>query len=157
MLGGKRTMLKKAALATVLLLTLLAAAAVGPAAAAELEAGQVWRYQTRAGEEPSRLYLVRVDRGPSGQAIYHIYLDGLKLRNPLMAGGVQDHLPHAPVSRESLEASVIELLGSDAEMPDISEGYAAWLLAFEKGRAGFFTMPVAQIVQHIEDAFSQAR
>jgi uncharacterized protein YaaQ len=70
---------------------------------------------------------------------------------------VQDHLPHAPVTRQSLEASVTELLEENATMPDIAEGYAAWLLAFEKGQAGFFTLPVNQIVQHIEDAFAQAK
>src|SRR3546814_3123222 len=68
--------------------------------------GQIWRYQTRPGEEASRLFIARIDHGLSSQPIYHIYLDGLKLRNPLMAGGVQETLPFAPVSREALEASV---------------------------------------------------
>lgn len=144
-------MFKKILIALVLLLQVPAL----PAAAAELEAGQIWRYQTRAGEEDSRLFIARVDRGPSGQAIYHIYLDRLKLRNPLMPGGMQDHMPYAPVTRESLDASVIELLQSNAEMPDISEDYAVWLLAFEKGQTGVFTMPVQQIVQHIEDQFAK--
>lgn len=150
-------MLKKAARALILLQLLLAAAVLAPASAAEYEAGQIWRYQTRPGEESSRLFIVRIDRGPSGQSIYHIYLDGLQLRNPLMAGGMQDHLLHAPVTQEALDASVTELLQSEAEMPDISEGYAEWLLAFEKGQAGVFTLPVNQIVQHIEDAFSRAK
>ena len=146
-------MLKKAVLAALFLLSLAAV----PTSAAEFREGQIWRYQTRPGEEASRLFIVRIDRGPSTQAIYHIYLDGLKLKNPLFKGGVQDHLPHAPVSQGSLEASVTELLQSGATMPDISEGYAAWLLAFEKGQAGVFTLPVNRIVQHIEDAFSQAK
>src|SRR3546814_18262358 len=42
-------------------------------------------------------------------------------------------------------------------MPDISEGYAAWLPAFEKGQAGVFTQPVNQIVQLLENAFSQVK
>jgi hypothetical protein len=70
---------------------------------------------------------------------------------------VQDHLPHAPVTRQALEASVTELVQEGAALPDISEGYAVWLLAFEKGQAGVFTLPVAQIVQHIEDAFAKAK
>jgi hypothetical protein len=146
-------MMKKAVLAITLLLSLAAA----PAVAATFEEGQIWRYQTRPGEEASRLFIARIDRGIGTQTIYHIYLDGLKLKNPLYEGGVQDHLPHAPVTRQSLEASVTELLEENATMPDIAEGYAAWLLAFEKGQAGFFTLPVNQIVQHIEDAFAQAK
>jgi hypothetical protein len=146
-------MMKKALLAITLLLSLAAA----PAVAASFEEGQIWRYQTRPGEEASRLFIARIDRGLGTQTIYHIYLDGLKLKNPLYEGGVQDHLPHAPVTRRSLETSVTELLEEHATMPDIAEGYAAWLLAFEKGQAGIFTLPVNQIVQHIEDAFAQAK
>lgn len=146
-------MMKKAVLAITLLLSLAAA----PAVAASFEEGQIWRYQTRPGEEASRLFIARIDRGIGTQTIYHIYLDGLKLKNPLYEGGVQDHLPHAPVTRQSLETSVTELLEENATMPDIAEGYAAWLLAFEKGQAGVFTLPVNQIVQHIEDAFAQAK
>jgi len=146
-------MMKKAVLAIILLLSLAAA----PAVAASFEEGQIWRYQTRPGEEASRLFIARIDRGIGTQTIYHIYLDGLKLKNPLYEGGVQDHLPHAPVTRQSLETSVTELLEENATMPDIAEGYAAWLLAFEKGQAGVFTLPVNQIVQHIEDAFAQAK
>ena len=146
-------MMKKAVLAITFLLSLAAA----PALAASFEEGQIWRYQTRPGEEASRLFIVRIDRGLGAQTIYHIHLDGLKLKNPLYEGGVQDHLPHAPVTRQSLEASVTELLEENAAMPDIAEGYAAWLLAFEKGQAGVFAQPVNQIVQHIEDAFAQAK
>ncbi|HEY9536912.1 MAG TPA: hypothetical protein VIS03_04905 [Kiloniellaceae bacterium] len=146
-------MMKKAVLAVIVLLSLAAA----PALAASFEEGQIWRYQTRPGEEASRLFIARIDRGLGTQSIYHIYVDGLKLKNPLYEGGVQDHLPHAPVTRQALEASVTELLQEDAAMPDISEGYAAWLLAFEKGQAGVFTQPVNQIVQLIENAFSQVK
>lgn len=146
-------MLKNALVAAILALTLSGM----PAWAASFEEGQIWRYDARPGEESSRLFIARIDRGLAGQTIYHIYLDGLTLKNPLYEGGVQDHLPHAPVTRQALEASVTELLESDAKMPDISEGYAEWLLAFEKGQAGVFTIPAKQIVQLVEDAFTKAK
>lgn len=146
-------MSNRAALALSLLLIFLAV----PAAAQEFRAGQIWRYDTRPGEEGSRLFIARIDRGPSTQSIYHIYLDGLQLKNPLFAGGVQGHLPHAPVTRQTLETSVTTLEAEDATMPDIAEGYATWLLAFEKGQAGVFNQPVKEIVQIIEDAFAQAK
>lgn len=146
-------MLKKAAIALTLLLTVC----VAPAAAQEFREGQIWRYDTRPGEENSRLFIARIDRGLGGQTIYHIYLDGLALKNRLYEGGVQDHLPHAAVTRQALGASVTDLLESNAKMPDISEGYAEWLLAFEKGQTGVFTIPAKEIVQAFEDAFAQAR
>ncbi len=142
-------MLKKAALAVALLLSAF------PALAADYQAGQIWRYQTRPGEEASRLYIVRVDRGLAEQPIFHIYLDGLQLKNALMEGGVQKNLPHAPVSQGSLDDSVVELLQADAPMPNIAEGYALWRLAFGRGEAGVFTMPVKDAVQYIEDAFAR--
>lgn len=146
-------MLKQAAIALTLLLTLC----VAPAAAQEFREGQIWRYDTRPGEENSHLFIARIDRGLGNQSIYHIYLDGLQLKNPLFPGGVQDHLPHAPVTRKTLDASVTGLVEEGAVMPDIAEGYAAWLLAFEKGQAGIFTLPAKEIVQVVEDAFAQAK
>ncbi|MGF1592761.1 MAG: hypothetical protein ACFCUW_05745 [Kiloniellaceae bacterium] len=146
-------MSSKTAIVAILMLLQLASA---PAQAIDLMTGQVWRYQTRPGEEASRLYLARIDRGLGSRAIYHVYIDGLQLRNPKIEGGVQDHLVHMPLSREAIEASVVELLESEAEMPDISEGYALWLLSFERGQAGIFTIPVYQALQHIENAFTAA-
>ena len=149
-------MLKTVAVAAVLLLQLLVLSLpAGPVLAADYAAGQIWSYHTRPGEEDSRLYIVRIDRELSAKPIFHIYVDGLKLKNPLMTGGIQDHLPHAPVSQESLDASVVALLKSDAPMPNIAEGYSLWRLAFGRGQAGVFTMPVKEVVQYIEDAFNK--
>lgn len=142
-------MLKKAALAVVLLLSAF------PAIAADYQAGQIWSYKTRPGEEASRLYIARVDRELSARPIFHIYVDGLQLKNALMEGGVQKNLPHAPVSQESLDSSVVELLQAEAPMPNIGEGYALWRLAFGRGEAGVFTIPVKDVVQYIEDAFAK--
>lgn len=139
--------------AVVLLLQLLAV----PAMAASFEVGQVWSYRTRPGEDASRLYIARIDRDLSAKAIFHLYIDGLTLKNPLVEGEVQDHLPHVPVSRETLEASVIALQAENVLPPDISEGYVLWREAFEQGRAGVFTLSVQEIVQYIEDAFNKPK
>lgn len=144
-------MFRKAAFSIALLLQLLAV----PALAIDFREGQIWSYHTRPGEEASRIFIVRIDRELSARPIFHIYVDGLKLRNPLMEGSLQDHLPHAPVDEETLEASVVELLQSDAPMPHIGEGYSLWREAFGQGRAGVFTQPLDEIVQHIEDAFNK--
>src|SRR3546814_11548015 len=110
--------MKKAVRAGVVLWSLAAA----PALAASFEEGQLWRYQTRPGEEASRLFIARIDRGLGTQSIYHIYVDGLKLKNPLYEGGVQDHLPHAPVTRQALEARGTALPQGDAEIRRASGG-----------------------------------
>ena len=144
---------RKLAVVFVLLLQVLAF----PAEAANFQVGQVWSYRTRAGEDASRLYIARIDRDLGAKPIFHLYIDGLKLKNPLLESKVQDHLVHVPVSREALEASVIALQSENVLPPDISEGYVLWLEAFERGQAGVFTMSVQQVVQYIEDQFNKPK
>lgn len=142
---------RKLAVAFVLLLQVLAL----PAEAITFDVGQVWSYRTRPGEEDSRLYVARVDRDLGSKPIIHIYVDGLKLKNPLFEGGVQDHLVHVPISQEALVASVIAMTREGVIPPDISEGYVIWREAFLEGRTGVYTISVQQIVQYIEDQFAK--
>lgn len=114
--------------------------------------GQVWTYQTRQGEDQSRLYIVRIDPNTKLGPIYHIYVDNLSLKNPHIQGGIQNDLPHSPVSAATLDASVIKLVETRASnMPDISEGYNNWREAFDQGKGGVFSIPVNKIIQYIED------
>ena len=146
--------MKKFALAAVALLLL---AGVSPARAIDFQVGQVWSYNARPGEEASQIYIAKIDRDLASRTIYHIYVDGLRLKNPLVEGGIQDHLPHVPLSREALEASVTGEPRSEIDLPNIAEGYVIWREAFVAGQAGVFTFPVKQIVQHIEDEFNKPK
>jgi hypothetical protein len=114
--------------------------------------GQVWNYNTREGEEASRVFIVRAEPDEKLGTIYHIYIDGLNIQNPHSESGSQDHLPHSPVSEQTLDDSVTTLaIENDPNLPDVSEGYKTWREAFDKGEGGVFTIPVSQIVQYIED------
>ena len=118
------------------------------------QAGQIWRYKTRPGEEGSRLYIVKIEVLPSAGAtkIYHLYVDGLRIVNPCLSGGMQTTLQHLPVGQETLNQSVDAYLGTAEELPDISEGYQTWKALFEAGESGYFTLPIAKIAQCVEDA-----
>lgn len=123
-----------------------------PMTETKYKAGQVWSYQARQGEEGSHLYIVRVDPDEKLGVIYHIYVDGIRIKNPHSPSGNQDHLPHSPVTKKTLDDSVTSLVTDHADtLPDISEGYAAWREAFDNNQGGVFTIPVKQIVQYIED------
>lgn len=139
------------------ILLLVGFAATSPTT--KYEEGQVWRYNTREGEEDSRLYIARVDVVPSGDRIYHVFVDGVAIRHPLAEGGVETVLPHAAVGRETLDASVTELEQEGVAMPDISEGYAAWRKVFDAGKGIVYTVPVAEILNvyedHIEDFYEE--
>ena len=125
-------------------------------ALADYKPGQVWKYKTRAGEEGSLIYVVKVDAEKGHGSIYHIYVDGLRIRNPHLSGGIQSELPHAPVDKSTLDASVTELVRDKKQIPDISGGYATWREAFDAGEAGVFNIPVAKIIDYIEQAISKA-
>ncbi len=146
-------MLKTAAAALGLALLLLPA----PAGAIDFQVAQVWSYQTRPGEENSQIYIAKIDRDIGTRTIYHIYVEGLRLKNPLIEGGEQQALSHVPITKEALEASVTGEPRRVTAVPDISEGYIIWHDAFIQGRAGVFTMPVKEVVQHIEDAFNKPK
>lgn len=112
--------------------------------------GQIWRYQTRLGEEHSKLYIVKVDV-IDDESVFHIYVDGLFLANPYVAGGLQSCLPHAAVIKNSLACSVTNLEEDTTRMPDMTEGYKIWHAAFKQGEAGILDIPIASVVQLIKD------
>ena len=128
-----------------------------PMALTKYRVGQVWNYRTRKGEESSRIFIVRADPHEKLGVIYHIYVDGVRIRNPGTSEGFQDCLPHSPVSEETLNDSVTTLASERAEqLPDVSEGYATWKKAFDSGEGGIFTIPVSQIIQFIEDIVTES-
>lgn len=56
--------------------------------AAEYNVGQIWKYQTRENESSSQIYIVRIDTDKKLINIYHIYVDGVKIKNPYIDGGI---------------------------------------------------------------------
>lgn len=120
-------------------------------AAAEYSVGQVWEYKSRKDEESSRVYIVHIDQHEKLGKIYHIYIEGINIKNPHIAGGIQVELPHAPVDEETLKLSLTKLVGKTDALPDISAGYGVWKEAFDSGEGGVFNIPISQIIQYIED------
>lgn len=114
--------------------------------------GQRWAYRTRPGEEGSTVLILR-----GGEDTWHITVDGLHLKNPYTAGGVQTDLPHSPISAGALRTSVTELLEAGATLPGDQSGYGQWRAARERGEAGIFTLEVAQIVAALEEAVNTPR
>ncbi len=113
--------------------------------------GQIWEYKTREAEDGSRIYIVHIDQHEQLGKIYHIYLDGVKIRNRHIDGGIQFELPHAPVDETTLTLSLTTLSGETDNLPDISEGYEVWKKAFDAGDGGVFNISISQIIQYIEE------
>jgi hypothetical protein len=125
------------------------------ATAADYAEGQVWKYKTRAGEEASRVVILKIDEVEGLGRIYSVSIIGLKLAAPRNESGFQEQLPHAPVSEKTLNESVTELVGEAAASPEFYRGYDIWKEAFDRGAAGVYTVTLSEIVDFIEITFKQ--
>lgn len=108
--------------------------------------GQVWEYRTRPGDEGSQLKIQKIEPFPGlGEEgmVFHISIAGVCLKKP----GLQPLISHAPVSQESLDASVSHLSEGGMDFPSADDGITAW----RNDRGGVFTIPVADVVAYIDD------
>lgn len=139
------------------LVSLLCLSASPNAYAKEYQEGQAWHYKTRAGEEQSNLYIVKIESLKGGQKVFHIYVDGLKIKNAKSPSGFQEEMPHLPVSKETLDKSVIGLAATTDKykMSDIEGGYTVWRNAYDAGEAGIFNIPLAEILNIVEGVTHQ--
>jgi len=129
--------------------------AMPDALAQEFKEGQVWSYRTRPNEQGSTLLINKVESDAKLGSIFHISVSGVKVKNRRAPGGVTQELPHFPVSKKTLEDSVLKLVGTAAPNPGYREGYATWKQAFHAGNASIFTISVAEIVGFIEKTVNQ--
>lgn len=107
----------------------------------EYAPGQVWEYRTRPEDAGSLLKIQQIEKDPNGEPIYHISLIGIHLK-----GVPADKLPHLPVSRATLDASVTRLSTSTAEFPEPDEGIKMW----RDANGGVFTVPIAEIMAFVQ-------
>lgn len=123
--------------------------------AADYSEGQVWSYKTRLGEENSTLLIDKIETNAKLGRIFHISIDGVRIKNRHIAGGISTQLPHFPVSEETLKQSLTKLIGHRAPHPDYVEGYMTWKAAFDAGKAGVFTIPVSEIIGVVEETINK--
>ena len=116
--------------------------------------GQVWEYRTRPGDEESLIRIQRIEPFPgapaaSGERVYHVSIVGLRIGPERRI----EALPHAPVARETLDASVTRLADRRADFPSADEGIALW----RADRGGVFTITLAEIAAAVDMVMSDVR
>jgi hypothetical protein len=109
-------------------------------------ARQEWAYRTRPGEESSTLTILRVERAPELGAIVHVAIEGLAIRNPANPAQPIRGIGHLPMSEAAVQQSVTRKLRDDAPLPHFEEGYQMWRRAYDSGKGGIFSIPVAEAV-----------
>ena len=115
--------------------------------------GQVWSYKTRPEEKKSTFIVVKVESHPKLGNIIHIALRGLKLKKP--NGELIEAANHLPFAEEAVSKSAVKLVKEKAELPDYEGGYGLWREAFDAGRAGIYTISVAEAVGVMEETLNQ--
>lgn len=117
--------------------------------------GQIWEYQTRAGEEKSTLTIVGVEKHKKLGTIINIYVDGLKIKNAHADNGLSHEIQHLPFSKEAIDKSVTKLIRTTKNLPDYKAGYNEWKTAFDAGKAGVFTITVKESIDVMEETLNQ--
>jgi hypothetical protein len=117
---------------------------------AKYHVGETWKYKARPGEEGSTLTVVRVESTPKLGVIVHVSLVGLSVHSKHAPTGISDRIAHMPFSEGAIDKSVTAIVGKAEQLPDFEEGYREWRTGFDQGKAGVFTISVAEAVGYIE-------
>ena len=106
--------------------------------ASKFHAGQVWAFNTPPGQPNAKLTILSVENGGKLGTIVHIALSGVSY------GNGQTKIQHLPFAESAVEKSVTALESESGPIPDFAEGYRLWREAFDAGKAGVFTITVAE-------------
>ena len=123
----------------------------------KFKAGQVWKYNTRSGEENSTITILKVEKYEKDGIIVHIYVSGLKVKNSHKPTGFSDEIGHLPLSKDAVLKSVTSLVSENNKLPDYKEGYNNWKEAFDNNKGGVFSITVHDAVEYVEEAMSNVK
>jgi hypothetical protein len=116
--------------------------------------GQVWAYRARPSDKGSLIKIQKIenlDDSAKAEPIYHISIVGFRLNLPPSNKVFVPMLPHAPVSRQTLDMSVTRLVKTSREFPSADSGIAEWRAA----RGGVYTISLAEVINTLEFALAQ--
>jgi len=113
--------------------------------------GQVWAFKPPAEHPNARLTILRVEDGAKVGRIVHIAI------SRVMYGDGHTRIPHLPFSEAAIEGSVTTLDSEVSPVPDYAEGYQQWRSAFDAGKGGVFTIPVAEAYSAVTGALPQKK
>lgn len=121
-------------------------------AATNIESGDICTYETRAGEDTSRIIILKVENN-----IVHISIESVSIKNPESNTGISERISHLPFYRKFLIKSKIKCSEKTDEIPTFSRGYKKWLKAKAKGTASPFRMPIKDALDMIEKMLSKQK
>lgn len=140
------------------LLGLIAACQLPPdkknTAKPQLKVGQIWKYHTRENEYGSTCTILKIEEVTTKKQqkvkLVHVSIDGVMIFNIEAPEGYTNAIGHIPCSENSVVSSVTELIDSTSVQPDLEDGYAVWRKSWDAGRAGYFTLPLKEVVEIVD-------
>lgn len=103
-------------------------------------AGQVWTYDTLPRDKDSLLKIQEIEMGfEPALLVYHISVIGVAVPGQAQ----RTDLMHMPVSKETLDLSVREIVQTNRKFPDHREGRDYW----KECSGGVFSEPLRQIIK----------
>lgn len=121
----------------------------------KLESGQIWKYNTRAGEDSSRVAILKVEKYDDEGVVVHIAVKGININNPQKDSRKAEDISHLPFSKEAVIESLTDLESSNNDLPDFENGYQQWKQAFNTGKGGIFTIEIKDAVEYVEQTMNQ--
>ncbi len=123
----------------------------------KFKVGQIWRYDNRTGEENSTVEILKVEKYEKTGIVIHIYVSGIKVKNPNRPSGFSEEIGHLPLSKEAVIKSVTTLLSENNELTEYKDGYNNWKEAFDNNKGGIFSITVKEAVQYVEETMNTGK
>ena len=106
--------------------------------------GQV--YQLPGLDSEAYATVCHVDDDPFG-AVVHVRIDGVRVPDPEVPGGVSQGIQLMPFTEEALAVSVGPMVAENVEVTNWEAAYDAWRDAYEEGEATVWSLPVYDAIQ----------
>lgn len=123
----------------------------------KFQVGQVWKYNSRPGEDSSTLTVLMIEEYEKGDSIVHIRVDAIKLYNPNVPAGYSNSIGHLPFSHNAISKSVTQLVAENNDLPDFSDGYNQWKEAWDNGKGGCWTIDLKDAIEGIDRVMRQQK
>lgn len=109
---------------------------------AKYDVGQRWSYRTREQDVGSTLLIGHVQKGPLKPPVIHVMVDGIvspHAADPIVIG-------HMPFSKKAINASVLELVETGAQVKaEFEDGISTW----KSQKGGVFDLTVSEAVDAV--------
>lgn len=116
----------------------------------DFKVGQIWKYDTRTGEDSSTVTILKIEKYEKNDTIIHIRVDNVKVFSPQSATGYSNVVGHLPYAKNALRKSLTKLVEQTNNLPDFSEGYNLWKEAWDIGIGGYWTVDLKEAINGVD-------